>query len=155
GRHFRVFYPPEEQATGHPQHNLDAALREGSYAEEGWRIRKDGTRFWANVVITTVYDDAGRHVGFAKITHDQTQQREHEQERERFIDQRTHLLAVTAHELRNPIAVIDGSATALRSPEGVTMSASERNTLLGAIDKGVDRLRLLAADLSDTSRSRS
>jgi signal transduction histidine kinase len=101
-----------------------------------------------------VYDDSGDHVGFAKVTHDQTQQREHEQERQRFIDQRTHLLAVTAHELRNPIAVIDGSASALASPTPETMSAAERNTLLSAIGKGVERLRRLAADLSDSARMR-
>ena len=60
GRHFRVFYPPEDQESGHPEHNLEMALREGSFAEEGWRVRKDGSRFWASVVITPVYDDAGR-----------------------------------------------------------------------------------------------
>jgi PAS domain S-box-containing protein len=152
GQHFRVFYPPEDQATDHPEHNLQLALRDGSHAEEGWRIRKDGSRFWANVVITTVYDDAGHHIGFAKVTHDQTQQREHEQERQRFINQRVHLLAVTAHELRNPIAVIDGSAAALGGSPS-EMADHLRDELLGGIRKGVNRLRRLASDLSQSSRA--
>ena len=60
GQHFRVFYPPETQARRHPEHELEVALRDGHYEEEGWRVRKDGTRFWANVLITAVYDDRGR-----------------------------------------------------------------------------------------------
>ena len=152
GQHFRVFYPPEDQAAGHPEGNLDLALREGSYAEEGWRVRKDGSRFWASVVITSVYDDDGELVGFAKVTHDQTQQREHEEERQRLIDQRAHLLALTAHELRNPIAVIDGSVAALRA-SGAEMSDAERDNVLGSIREGVNRLRRLAADLTQSSRT--
>jgi PAS domain S-box-containing protein len=152
GQHFRVFYPPEDQASGHPEFNLEVALREGSYAEEGWRVRQDGSRFWAKVVITTVYDDAGRHIGFAKVTHDQTQQRAYEEERQRFIDQRIQLLAMTAHELRNPIAVIDGSAAAMQSSSAAT-SSGERDQMLGDIRNGVDRLRRLAADLTQSSQS--
>ena len=60
GRHFRVFYPPEEQATGHPERNLEMALREGEFAEEGWRVRKDGSRFWASVVISPGLRRRGR-----------------------------------------------------------------------------------------------
>jgi PAS domain S-box-containing protein len=152
GRHFRAFYSPEEQAARHPEHNLETALRQGTYAEEGWRVRRDGSRFWASVVITPVYDDSGRHVGFAKVTRDQTQQREHEQERQRFADQRSQLLAVTAHELRNPTAVIDGSAAALRESWD-DMSVELRDELLGGIRSAGDRLRRLAADLTEPSRS--
>jgi PAS domain S-box-containing protein len=152
GEHFRAFYPLEDQAEGHPEYNLELALREGSYAGEGWRIRKDGSRFWASVVITSVYDDDGELVGFAKVTHDQTQQREHDQERQRFIDQRIHLLALTAHELRGPIAVIDGSAAAL-GPSGAETSDAEHDKLLRSIRGSVNRLRRLAADLTQASRS--
>ncbi|HET9840595.1 MAG TPA: PAS domain S-box protein [Nocardioides sp.] len=151
GRNFRTFYTPEEQQTGHPEHNLQAALLEGSYAEEGWRVRKDGSRFWASVLITAVYDDAGRHVGYAKVTHDQTVYREHEEERRRFLEQRVHILAVTAHELRNPTAVIDGSAGALLA-EWDTLPAEDRAELLYRIRSGADRLRRLAADLSTAAR---
>jgi PAS domain S-box-containing protein len=152
GQHFRVFYPPEDQATSHPEYNLEMALIEGSYAEEGWRVRQDGSRFWASVVITPVYNDTGQHIGFAKVTRDQTQQREHEEERQRFIDQRNHLLAVTAHELRNPTAVIDGSAAAL-SASSDGMSDEDRDELLRSIRRSADRLRRLATDLTQASRS--
>ena len=150
GRHFRVFYVPEDQATRHPEENLETALRDGGYAEEGWRVRRDGTRFWASVVITPVYDEAGKHVGFAKVTRDQSQQREHEEERRAFIDQRIQLLAVTAHELYNPTAVIEGAAGALlRSPH---LSAEQRDELIVNIHASSDRLRRLAADLAMAAR---
>jgi PAS domain S-box-containing protein len=147
GRHFRLFYPPEQQATGHPQHNLDMALRRGGFGEEGWRVRKDGSRFWASVVISPIHDDQGRHVGFAKVTRDQTQQRAHEEERKRLLEERIHLLGVTAHELRNPIAVIDGSAGRLETTWN-QISADERGELLRTVRSSADRLRRLAADLA-------
>ena len=151
GQSFRRFYPPEEQATGHPEHNLEVALREGSFAEEGWRIRNDGSRFWASVVITPVYDEAGRHLAFAKVTRDQTESREHEKERQRAIAQQAHLLSVTAHELRNPTAVIDGSAAALRDG-WEDMSPAERNEFLTGIRGAAHRLRRLGSDLATASR---
>jgi PAS domain S-box-containing protein len=151
GQSFEVFYPAEEQATDHPRRNLQAALREGSFAEEGWRVRKDGSRFWASVVLSPVYDDAGHHVGYAKVTRDRSDQREHEEERQRFLEQRIHLLAVTAHELRTPTAVIDGSASHLHD-EWEGMSVDDRDELLGGIRTSADRLRRLAADLGTASR---
>jgi PAS domain S-box-containing protein len=77
GRHFRVFYPPEEQDSGHPERNLEAALRDGTFTEEGWRMRNDGSRFRASVAINAVFDDAGDHVGFAKVTRDHTEHGTH------------------------------------------------------------------------------
>ena len=150
GRSFRAFYPAEEQATGHPEHNLEVALREGTFAEDGWRVRKDGSRFWASVVISPVYDDAGGHVGFAKVTRDQTASREREEERKRSITQQTHLLAVTAHELRTPTAVLDGSAGALRASWD-RMSVAERDELLAGMRSSAHRLRRLASDLATAS----
>ena len=102
------------------------ALRQGAFAEEGWRLRKDGSRFWASVVISPVYDDAGQHIGFAKVTRDQSIRREHEQERQNSIAQQTHLLAVTAHELRTPTAVIEGSADSLGAVRGPVVDPGAR-----------------------------
>lgn len=152
GRHFRVFYPADEQAVGHPEHNLEAALRDGSYAEEGWRVRRDGSRFWAYVVISAMHDDAGRHVGFAKITRDQTDQRQYAEERADALAEQSRLLAVTAHELRNPTAVIDGSAHVLQVSEH-EMSPRERDQFLRGIRSSADRLRRLAADLTAASQA--
>jgi PAS domain S-box-containing protein len=76
GQHFSRFYTEEARAEGVPQRALVTAAREGKFEAEGWRVRKDGSRFWASVVIDPVRDDAGRHVGFAKVTRDITERRE-------------------------------------------------------------------------------
>lgn len=151
GQHFRVFYPEEDQLTGHPERNLEAARRAGSFAEEGWRVRRDGSRFWASVVITAVHDESGRLIGFAKVTRDQTEQRAYADDRSDAMAELTRLLAVTAHELRNPTAVIDGSAHTLQTTES-RMAAAERDQLFRGIRSSADRLRRLAADLTAASQ---
>jgi PAS domain S-box-containing protein len=75
GRHFSVFYTPEDRAAGLPARALERALHEGRFEAEGWRVRKDGSRFWANVVIDPIRDDEGRHIGFAKVTRDISERR--------------------------------------------------------------------------------
>lgn len=68
GKYFSVFYPEEDVILGKPAHELRVAKAEGKYEEEGWRLRKDGSRFWANVVITAVYNSVGAHIGYSKVT---------------------------------------------------------------------------------------
>ena len=80
GKHFSVFYPPEALARNWPAHELERALAEGRYEEEGWRVRKDGSRFWASVLITTLRDRDGVVRGFSKITRDLTERRRYEEE---------------------------------------------------------------------------
>lgn len=75
GRHFSTFYTEEDRTSGHPQEELRIASREGRYHEEGWRIRKDGSRFWADVTLTAVRDADSQLIGFAKITRDLTERR--------------------------------------------------------------------------------
>jgi PAS domain S-box-containing protein len=72
GKHFSHFYPEEDKRNGKPDWELTVAQKEGRFEDEGWRIRKDGSRFWANVIITAVRNDSGKLVGFAKITRDVT-----------------------------------------------------------------------------------
>jgi signal transduction histidine kinase len=103
------------------------------------------------VVISPVYDDNGSHVGFAKVTRDQTKQREHEEERQHSVSQQTHLLAVTAHELRTPTAVIEGSAGELQASWDVA-STELRTELLTNIHSSAHRLRRLASDLAIASQ---
>jgi PAS domain S-box-containing protein len=79
GRHFSCFYPPEDVQNGKPERQLQAAITEGHYKEEGWRIRKDGSRFWANVIITALRDKAGKLRGFSKLTRDVTEHRRAEE----------------------------------------------------------------------------
>ena len=175
GQHFRVFYPAELQAARHPEYELEAALRDGHYEEEGWRLRKDGSRFWASVVITAVFDSTGVHVGFAKVTRDTTDRRRLEQEREsalaalaranrdleslnerlqRAADDQAQFLAVTAHELRTPIGLLGGSAETL-SRHSDQLTDEERQDLLGAMATGSARLRRLVGDLLTASKLQS
>jgi PAS domain S-box-containing protein len=127
GQHFRVFYPAEPRAQRHPEYELEVAAREGRYEEEGWRIRKDGTAFWANVVITALFDHGHNLVGFGKVTRDITERRKAEAARERAAaelaganerlraanEQTSDFLAITAHELHSPIAAMTGAAELL------------------------------------------
>ena len=80
GRSFKVFYPPEAVAAKFPEHELEVAAREGRFEDEGWRVRKDGSRFWANVVITALRDDRGKVIGFGKVTRDLTGRRRAEEQ---------------------------------------------------------------------------
>ena len=172
GQHFRTFYPEDVQAQKHPEHELEVAMRVGHYEEEGWRVRKDGSRFWASVLITAVFNDEGEHVGFAKVTRDSTERRRLEQERERALkalaganaeleslneqlrqsaEDQAQFLAVTAHELRTPIAVLGGSADTLtRHMDELT--AEERAELGETMVNSTGRLRRLLADLLTASR---
>lgn len=79
GKHFSVFYPPEDIAARKPHWELETAIQEGRLEDEGWRIRKDGSRFWANVVITPLFDATGELRGFGKVTRDMTERRAAEQ----------------------------------------------------------------------------
>ncbi|QWF23548.1 PAS domain S-box protein [Nocardioides sp. LMS-CY] len=168
GRHFRTFYPPEVQQARHPEHELELALRDGHYEEEGWRIRKDGSRFWATVVITTVRDSDGVHVGFAKVVRDITERRSLLQEREeaaaalaaanerlqQAADDQAHFLAVTAHELRTPVGVLGGTADLL-AEHWDELDAAERAELLAGMSASSARLRRLLDDLLTASRLQS
>ena len=80
GEHFSRFYPPEAIAAGWPDHELEVAAKDGRFEDEGWRLRKDGSRFWANVVITALRDEGGVLRGYAKITRDLTERRKHEEQ---------------------------------------------------------------------------
>lgn len=89
GQHFSRFYPQDAIDRGWPSHELTVAKAEGRFEDEGWRVRKDGTQFWANVVITTLYDEAGKFRGFSKITRDLTERKRSEENARRLVEETT------------------------------------------------------------------
>jgi PAS domain S-box-containing protein len=165
GQHFRVFYPPEQQQRRHPEFELAEAVRTGAYEEEGWRVRKDGSRFWANVTITAVRDPEGELVGFAKVTRDTTERRELVQRLEEgnrqleevnrrladVAEQQAEFFAVTAHELRAPIGVLSGATTTLARHLD-DLSADDRLEITDAVARSSTQLRRLLDDLLTAAR---
>lgn len=80
GKHFSIFYEEEAKKRNHPAFELEQALKHNSYEEEGWRLKKDGSRFWANVLITALFDEDGKHIGFAKVTRDLSERKKAREE---------------------------------------------------------------------------
>ena len=127
GEHFSRFYAPEDAAAGIPHRALETARETGRYEAEGWRVRKDGSRFWASVVLDAIYDDDGKLIGFAKITRDMTEKREAQlrldQSREQlFRSQKMEALGQLtgglAHDFNNLLtAILGASDLALRNLE--------------------------------------
>lgn len=121
GKHFSVFYPEEDLRSEKPLHILEQAARHGQSEDEGWRIRKDGSRFWANVVVTGLHGPNGNLIGFAKLTRDMTERREREQALtkanellELRVQQRTAVLTRVNQELRAEIAEREHAEEQLR-----------------------------------------
>jgi PAS domain S-box-containing protein len=115
GRDFSLFYTDVDRDRGHPAFELEIAARDGRYEEEGWRVRKDGTTFWANVVITSVRSDDGVLIGYAKVTRDLTERRAAEQalragneELIRVNRELDRFASVAAHDLREPLRTVAG-----------------------------------------------
>jgi PAS domain S-box-containing protein len=122
GQHFSRFYTPADQANGKPARALGIAREQGRYEEEGWRVRKDGSFFWASIVIDPIRED-GRLIGFAKITRDITERREGALKLERMqkrlaesqkLDALGQLTGGVAHDFNNLLMVIGGSAQVLK-----------------------------------------
>ncbi|HEY0709330.1 MAG TPA: PAS domain S-box protein [Polyangia bacterium] len=110
GQHFSRFYTQDAVDSGHPAYELRVAASAGRYEEEGWRVRRDGSHFWANVVISAIRGDNGELLGFAKVTRDLTERKNAERESvarmaaEAASKAKDEFLAILGHELRNPLA---------------------------------------------------
>ncbi|MBN8967525.1 MAG: PAS domain S-box protein [Rhizobiales bacterium] len=132
GQHFSRFYTPADQAAGRPAHALQAAIDHGRYEEEGWRVRKDGTFFWASVVIDRITAADGRLLGFAKVTRDITERHEAQQRLERVqqqlaesqkFDALGQLTGGIAHDFNNLLMIISGHLHTLKRLAGDNVRA--------------------------------
>jgi PAS domain S-box-containing protein len=148
GRHFSLFYLPEDAAAGKPARELAIARQLGRVEDEGWRVRKDGTTFWANVNITAVHDESNRLRGFAKVTRDLTERRQRE-ELERSGERMREFLATLAHELRNPLAPVRNAVGVMQLETGLSPAMARSRDL---IDRQVTHLTRLVDDLLDIGR---
>lgn len=165
GQHFRVFYSEKEQQDRKPEHELIVAAQVGRFEDEGWRLRKNGSRFWANVMIVAVRDEDGVLVGFGKITRDMTdrnrlmeQVQQHASELEERIAERDRSLAdlesfnySVSHDLRAPLRAIEGFTAALLEDLPPVQSAEVREDL-AQIGGAIRRMNALIDDLLDYSR---
>ena len=161
GRHFSMFYPEPARSAGFPDYELEVARAEGRFEDEGWRVRKDGSRFWANVVITALRGDDGSLIGFAKVTRDLTerrlaQQREIEDARrvaeaEASNRAKTGFLAAMSHELRTPLNAISGYAQLMQ--DGIAGPVTEQQEeFLNRIRGSQQHLLAIVNDLLNYGR---
>ena len=159
GQHFSRFYSEEDRAAGKPAYGLDQAAKHGRYEAEGWRIRKDGTRFWANVVIDAIRDESGQLLGFAKITRDLTERVMHQE----MLDQARSALTQSqkmeaigqltggvAHDFNNLLTAILGNLELLARHGEIQNPAIQR--LLGNAQRAVERGASLTKRLLAFSR---
>ena len=148
GRHFSVFYTPEDQASDKAAKELEAARTQGRVEDEGWRVRKDGSLFWANVVVTAVHGPDGELRGYAKITRDMSERRRLE-ELERSSRRMNEFLAMLAHELRNPLAPIRNAVTIMQLE---TLTSPVLRNSRDIIDRQLTHVTRLVDDLLDVGR---
>jgi PAS domain S-box-containing protein len=143
GEHFSKFYSPEDAAAGVPQIGLETARREGRFEKEGWRYRKDGTKFWANVVIDAIRKSDGELIGYAKITRDMTERRQAQEQLERAreaiaqsqkMDAIGQLTGGVAHDFNNLLMAVLGSLELIRKrlPEDAKLKLLLNNAFEGA-----------------------
>lgn len=154
GRHFSCFYTEEDRANHAPARTLDIATREGRVELEGWRVRKDGSRFWAHVVVDAIRDDAGTLIGFAKITQDITERRQATEALDRanaalFHAQKMEaigqLTGGVAHDFNNLLAVVSNGLQVLATQSRTHLDAKILEMMQRAVDRGASLTQQLLA----------
>ncbi len=158
GQHFSLFYTPEDRATDLPARALWTAETEGKFEQEGWRVRKDGTRFPASVLIDPIRDETGRLIGYAKVTRDLTERWKAQQEMQatrEALAQAQKMEAIgrltggVAHDFNNLLTVIRASADMLGRPD---LSEEKHQRYIKAIADTAERAALLTGQLLAFSR---
>jgi PAS domain S-box-containing protein len=136
GKHFSTFYPAADIRRGKPEYELRVAIEDGRYEEEGWRVRRDGSQFWANVVITALIDNDGQVLGFAKVTRDLTERKQAEEERANLLvmERQTRTEAEQALEHLRAIQTVTDAALASLNLDDLLTRLLERIRDVLAVD---------------------
>lgn len=146
GKHFSIFYTPEDIAAGKPQHELHTVLTKGYFEDEGWRVRKDGSRFWANVVITAIKDKDGKLLGYSKITRDLTERKRAEENLKNIQVELEHTVA----ELRQSVEALNRE---IASRKLIEQELTERNKQLQISNTDLEQFAYVAShDLREPLR---
>jgi PAS domain S-box-containing protein len=152
GKHFSVFYSEKERKDRKPQSELRKAIDEGHLIIEDWRVKKDGTKFWASVIITPIYDKSGTLIGFVKITKDLTEwkivEEELKKQNESLLnanEQLTQFAYIATHDLKEPLRTISSFSQLLTRACGATNEKATKYAEF--IIKSVERIRKLVDDL--------
>jgi PAS domain S-box-containing protein len=148
GKPLSIFYAPQDRAEGKAEAELEAARLFGRVENEGWRVRKDGTMYWVNAIVTAVRAEDGKLLGFAKVTRDMTERRRLE-ELERSSRRMNEFLAMLAHEMRNPLAPIRNAVTVMQLEELPTTAMRNARDV---IDRQLTHVTRLVDDLLDIGR---
>lgn len=181
GKYFSIFYPEQDVQMGKCEYELKEAIETGRFEDEGWRVRKDGTKFWASVLITTIYGDRGKALGFTKVTRDMTDRKRADDllkmayaNLEKRVDERTRALTaandqlleavrvrddflnIASHELRTPLTPLKLQTQVLiRSVKKKTFTDIDEERLVRiaeSCEKAISRLASLVDNLLDVSR---
>ena len=152
GAPYERFFTPEDLAAGRPGQILAAAREAGQHSEEGWRVRKDGGRFWAHVLITAIHHDDGALAGYGKITEDLTDKRSAQVELERYVAELERFAYVASHDLSEPLRTISGYADVLRRRHREELSPPARR-FIDKIVGATGRMQELIDDLLAYSRA--
>ncbi|WP_460880858.1 sensor histidine kinase [Pontibacter rugosus] len=156
GKHFSVFYTEEANDRKYPAYELNKALSDGRFEDEGWRLRKDGTPIWVNVVITPVYNAEERLIGFTKVTRDLSERKKNEElmlknrELHRINTDLDNFIYTASHDLKAPIANLEGLVAVLKHDLGPDISKHEE--VVNRIENSITRLNNIILDLTDVSR---
>jgi PAS domain S-box-containing protein len=152
GRHFSIFYTDADRDRRHPQNELEIAAREGRFEEEGWRARKDGSQFWASVVITAVRDHNGILTGYGKVTRDLTERREADLALREANAELERFASAAAHDLSEPLHTIVGLAELLHRRHGEAIGP-EAGEFIAHIRFAAERLRRMVDALLAYARA--
>ncbi|MGE3282607.1 MAG: PAS domain S-box protein [Alphaproteobacteria bacterium] len=141
GKHFSIFYTPEARQAGEPERVLSTARHEGRFEGEGWRVRKNGARFWANVVIDPIRDEDDHLIGFTKITRDITERRALEQARDQLYQTQKmesvgQLTGGVAHDFNNLLTAVGGSLALVKHLTTEPRAVKLLETAEGAVARG-------------------